>query len=270
MLSSRHMNLCLFFEGTGQDGDERITNVTRLHDACENSGRQRLNLQPGPGTHFGAYLRGLVHGHDWRIAFRRARRWFETCSRHSPRGGRPPRVFLFGFSRGALIARHFASWLDKLDVKVDYLGLWDTVDATAGLDVEETPPPNVLHARHAVAENETRRLYGYVPLRAGGRTPEGVRIEELVFPGSHSDVGGLFDDNHVVADASLAWIAQGAAEAGILLSDPSILTPPPGNAEIILHDQSGEATNLWGILGEAKRKLKGIPRHFLCRGKREP
>ena len=39
-------------------------------------------------------------------------------------------VFLFGFSRGALIARHFAAWLDKLCIAVAYLGLWDTVDST--------------------------------------------------------------------------------------------------------------------------------------------
>ena len=51
-------------------------------------------------------------------------------------------VFLFGFSRGALIARHFAAWLDKLGISVAYLGLWDTVDATIGLDVAaECPRP---------------------------------------------------------------------------------------------------------------------------------
>ena len=60
-----------------------------------------------------------------------------------------PKVFLFGFSRGALVARHFAAWLDKLGVVVAYLGLWDTVDSTIGLDVAAV----VLHDPHGESSN---------------------------------------------------------------------------------------------------------------------
>ena len=122
-------------------------------------------------------------------------------------------MFLFGFSRGALLARHFAAWLDKLGLPVAYLGLWDTVDATAGLDVDETCPPNVSAARHAVARDETRKFFCYVPLRSGGA----VRVMEQAFPGSHSDVGGLYDDNHLMADLALAWVAAGAKRCGLRL-----------------------------------------------------
>ena len=31
----------------------------------------------------------------------------------------------------------------------------------------------------------------------------GNRVEEVVFPGCHSDVGGLYDDNHAIADVTL-------------------------------------------------------------------
>ena len=258
------MNLCLFFEGTGQGVSGNFTNVTRLHDACASSAAQRLHLESGPGTHFGSYVRGLVHGHDWWIVFRCARRWFEANCRSREPSAESERVFLFGFSRGALIARRFAEWLNKLGVEVAYLGLWDTVDATLGLDVDETAPPNVLSARHAVARDETRRLFEYVPLR--GREPSARRpnpVEELVFPGSHSDVGGLFEDNHAVADVTLAWIAEGAWKRGLLLKDKSVLSPS-GSAEIVLHDQHGEATNLWGLLGRVGRKLDGLRKHRLC------
>jgi len=44
------------------------------------------------------------------------------------------------------LARHFAAWLDKLGVAVAYLGLWDTVDATIGLDVAADCPRNVRRA----------------------------------------------------------------------------------------------------------------------------
>ena len=105
------MNLCLFFEGTGQGVAGKATNVTRLHDLSVDDARQRLHLEPGPGTRFGAYLRGKIAGSDWRAIFRDARCWFEANYESLPPDDVATRVYLFGFSRGALLARHFAAWL---------------------------------------------------------------------------------------------------------------------------------------------------------------
>ena len=118
------MNLCLFFEGTGRGVAGCITNVTRLRDLCVDDSRQKLHLEAGPGTHFGSYLAGKIAGVDWRTTFRSARRWFEANYETLPKDGIATKVFLFGFSRGALIARHFAAWrfspiysnLDFLDI----------------------------------------------------------------------------------------------------------------------------------------------------------
>ena len=140
------MNLCLFFEGTGQGVAGKITNVTRLCDLCVDDARQKLHLEPGLGTHFGSYFAGRIAGVDWRTTFRDARRWFEASYETLPKDGVSTKVFLFGFSRGALVARHFAAWLDRLGVAVAYLGLWDTVDATVGLDVAADCPRNVRRA----------------------------------------------------------------------------------------------------------------------------
>ena len=41
------MNLCVFFEGTGQGVAGRITNVTRMRDLCREDSRQRLHLEAG-------------------------------------------------------------------------------------------------------------------------------------------------------------------------------------------------------------------------------
>ena len=38
------MNLCLFFEGTGQGVAGKRTNVTRLRDICVDDTRQKLHL----------------------------------------------------------------------------------------------------------------------------------------------------------------------------------------------------------------------------------
>ena len=133
------MNVCMFFEGTGQGVAGKITNVTRLRDLCVDDARQKLHLEPGLGTHFGSY---------------------------------------------------FAAWLDKLGVAVAYLGLWDTVDATVGLDVSADCPRNVRRARHAVSRDETRKFFQYIPIKGDKK-----QVVEMLFPGSHSDVGGLYDDN---------------------------------------------------------------------------
>ena len=255
------MNLCLFFEGTGQGVAGKMTNVTRLRDLCVEDARQKLHLEPGLGTHFGSYLAGKIAGVDWRMTFRLARRWFETNYETLPKDGVSTKVFLFGFSRGALLARHFAAWLDKLGVSVDYLGLWDTVDATVGLDVAADCPRNVRRARHAVSRDETRKFFQYVPLKG-----DKGQVVEMLFPGSHSDVGGLYDDNHLVADLALAWISAGAKREGLRLRRGVSLSQKFDGAAAVLHDPHGEFSNLWGAFDRVRRTLPRIRLHFACKG----
>ena len=255
------MNLCLLFEGTGQGVAGKITNVTRLRDLCVDDARQKLHLEPGLGTHFGSYLTGRIAGVDWRTTFRSARRWFEANYETLPKDDVATKVFLFGFSRGALIARHFAAWLDKLGIAVVYLGLWDTVDATVGLDVAAECPSNVKRARHAVSRDETRKFFQYVPLEGDRK-----RVVEMLFPGSHSDVGGLYDDNHLVADLALAWIAAGAKREGLRLSRSARLSQKLDASAVVLHDSRDEASNLWGMIGRVRRSLPRLRLHFACKG----
>ena len=259
------MNLCIFFEGTGQGVAGRITNVTRLRDACADDARQKLHLEAGPGTRFGAYLSGKIAGVDWRGAFKDARRWFEANYESLPKDGIGTNVFLFGFSRGALLARHFAEWLDKLGRTVSYLGLWDTVDATVGLDVSETCPPNVVAARHAVARDETRRFFQYVPLKSSKKN----QVKEMLFPGSHSDVGGLYEDNHLMADLALAWIAAGARRAGVHLRSGVRLVQRIDAKATVLHDSHGLVSNLWGAFERVRRNVAGLRLHPAVKGFRQ-
>ena len=198
---------------------------------------------------------------DWRTTFRSARRWFEANYETLPKDDVATKVFLFGFSRGALIARHFAAWLDKLGIAVVYLGLWDTVDATVGLDVAAECPSNVKRARHAVSRDETRKFFQYVPLEGDRK-----RVVEMLFPGSHSDVGGLYDDNHLVADLALAWIAAGAKREGLRLSRSARLSQKLDASAVVLHDPHGESSNLWGAFNRVRRSLPRLRLHFACKG----
>ena len=255
------MNLCLFFEGTGRGVAGKVTDVTRLRDICVDDVRQKLHLEAGPGTRLGSYLCGKIAGSDWQAIFRDARRWFEANYETLPKDGIATKVFLFGFSRGALIARHFAAWLDKLGAAVAYLGLWDTVDSTVGLDVAADCPRNVKKARHAVSRDETRRFFQYVPLKGGKG-----QVAEMLFPGSHSDVGGLYGDNHLVADLALAWIAAGAKREGLRLKRTARLSQKLDASAVVLHDAHDEASNLWGAFDRARRNLPRIRLHFACKG----
>ena len=178
-----------------------------------------------------------------------------------PKDGIATKVFLFGFSRGALLARHFAAWLDKLGVAVAYLGLWDTVDATVGLDVAADCPQNVKRARHAVSRDETRKFFQYVPLNG-----DKGQVVEMLFPGSHSDVGGLYDDNHIVADLSLAWIAAGAKREGLRLNRGVRFSQKLDASAVVLHDSHGETSNLWGVFDRVRRNLPNLRLHFACKG----
>ena len=253
------MNLALFFEGTGQGVHGKKTNVSLVYEACVADEAQLCHLENGPGAKIGSLLLGGAAGVGWRVIFARARRWFETnYSRRcppSPLLSTYPKVFLFGFSRGALLARHFAAWLDKLGVEVTYMGLWDTVDAIPDLNVSEECPTNVRRARHAVAEHEARRFFAYVPLK-------GDVVEEELFPGAHSDVGGLYEDNHVLADIAREWVAAPAIEAGLRTSH--LLTSPPSHLpEPVRHDSRRLISNLWGLLGTARRIFpERMKRHY--------
>lgn len=256
------MNLCLFFEGTGQGVEGSYTNVTRLHGMTLEDEHQKRHIESGPGTHFGAYVAGTLAGVGWRGIFRSARRWFEANYKSLPEDSVKTEVFVFGFSRGALIARHFAEWLDKLGIIVRYLGLWDTVDSTIGLDVAEVMPGNIDRARHAVARDETRRFFSYVPLKSGRFN----KADELLFPGSHSDVGGLYEDNHAIADLTLAWIATGAKKGGMRLVKGAKCSQKLDKDAVVLHDSHDMANNLWGMFDKVKRKISGLRLHWNCRG----
>jgi len=256
------MNFAFFFEGTGQGVHGKRTNVSRVYEACAREG-QALHLESGPGTHFGYFLSGHAAGHDWRKIFADAKEWFVCAMGTIASAASSPKVFLFGFSRGALLARHFAAWLNEKGVAIEYMGLWDTVDAIPDLEISEECPPNVAFARHAIAENESRRFYSYVPLRESDNStvdldlwprPFDRQVEERLFPGVHSDVGGLYEDNHELADAACAWIAQGAAGRGLRFLPGSFPEDPIcRSATAIHHDESRHFSNLFGLLRPVQR-----------------
>ena len=162
------MNLVMMTEGTGQGVHGRKTNVGRLYDLLAENRNQRINLEAGPGTHAFRHLGGTFFGTDAMSIVNHHQNWFLN---HASRVG-GLKIFLFGFSRGALIMRVVAEWLCQRGFPIEYMGLWDTVDSTAGIKGEDyiELPSNVKFARHAVARDEFRRFFNYLPLKPNTQT----------------------------------------------------------------------------------------------------
>jgi uncharacterized protein (DUF2235 family) len=94
------MTYVLLTEGTGKGVHER-TNVSVLADACVKDSRQHVNLERGPGTKIGAVITGHLFGFG---VVNIAMRHYEWLSQRC-RSPQDARIFIFGFSRGALVAR---------------------------------------------------------------------------------------------------------------------------------------------------------------------
>jgi len=109
-------------------------------------------------------------------------------------------VYIFGFSRGAAIARMFAA---HLTMPVKFLGVFDTVAATKGsLDLNpQTFPasgivfendilaPHIEKALHILSLDEQRLWLQPTLLN------HDERVTEVWFAGSHSDIGGGYQSD---------------------------------------------------------------------------
>jgi len=67
----------------------------------------------------------------------------------------------------------------------------------------------------------------------------GQTVEEVFFPGVHSDIGGGYDDDPSLSKITLAWLAARAQEHGLLIADPSVLDAPADAWSGTLHNSFG-------------------------------
>jgi hypothetical protein len=112
-------------------------------------------------------------------------------------------VVVTGFSRGAALARRFAStindWLDDRQIVIE--AVYDTVAAIGLPNMSQrdrpstdvvfehghTLPSNVLRALHLVSLDDKRKAFQPTLMNQDGR------VREVWFPGAHSDVGGGYN-----------------------------------------------------------------------------
>lgn len=200
------------------------------------------------------------------------------------------RIFLFGFSRGAHTVRELASliqhcgllnkgsdnlipyavkvWQDG-DVKKMtgfkgaysrpvckpyLLGVWDTVAAVGWLAwrryyQHRQPGPEISFAYHALAVDENR-WYFQVSDWDEGKATEGQIIEQVWFPGCHSDVGGSGGDRSIT-NIPLVWMLDRAETQGLQLKDRWRAELPVNEAGTIRSPRR----HVWRLVPQKKRRI---------------
>lgn len=196
----------------------------------------------------GSRLAQCIHGATGRGLAERIRDAYRFLSERWQPGDR---VLGFGFSRGAFAVRSLMGFIEAVglpktnnlvkerelarlyamyrkrarnpvvrpswtvEAPVQFLGLWDTVGALAFghwiNGYHAISPGNVRHVCHAVALDEERKLF-WPELWAASNRP-GQTVEEVLFAGSHTNVGGGYTDARL-SSIPLAWILEQASRNG--------------------------------------------------------
>ena len=228
MTSEPNQTLVFCFDGTGNEPsdadefkeDQSVSNVLKLHvlmggdfrDPAPEA-RQKNFYYNGIGTREGKSrvpLLGRLYaagrsGLNMLIAptFGDAKRILEEARADFDAHYRPgDTLALFGYSRGAALARKFASSVlaDREDCAVSFLGAFDTVAAMNGIHFKGdkassdvvfengTLNPRIRKAVHALALDEDRVTFTPTLMNRDRAAPG--RILEVWFPGVHGDIGG--------------------------------------------------------------------------------
>jgi uncharacterized protein (DUF2235 family) len=141
------------------------------------------------------------------------------------------------------------------DVKVHCVGVWDTVGSVhipLALTLNAIPlapfhdvsfGPHIENAFHAVSIDEERWDFQPTYFQPANVQP-GQTVEEVYFPGVHSDIGGGYDDDPSLSKITLAWMANRAKEHGLLIADESVLKFNEDDCYGTLHDSFGALYDL--------------------------
>lgn len=264
------------FDGTGNEPgdaeekkkegivkDENISNVLKIHLLAGGNIENDINPDdPQISLYYpGVGVRGNIFKRLWRMAFaskapdviiNEALEDLEKIYRKNDR------LYIFGFSRGAAIARLFASRLAKNGLQtlsgaadknpvVSFLGVFDTVAAFGkpNLDKDTRPVSDVVFedgtispiircAYHLLAIDETRLAFRPTLMN------DEPKVNEIWFPGVHSDIGGGYNQDGL-SDNTLAYMLKKAAEYGLTFFDSASAIP---KSSLVGKDHNGEAVTI--------------------------
>jgi uncharacterized protein (DUF2235 family) len=287
-MSNLLRNLIVCCDGTTNDSGSK-TNVWMLKDAAckytrakEGRPAQVTHYEQGVGTRAFEKLRGGAVGYGLTERILGSYGFLREQYDLAQEAGQEIRIFLFGFSRGAYTARRLSGLLNHMglpnkaadeeagweaykqknasvtarlkregrfhDVEVQMVGVWDTVKASMDDDYDDMLlASNVKHGYHAMAIDERRKFFPVLRWNA-----DKTRVQQLWFPGVHSDVGGGYAKNRL-SNVALRWMIRRAMEQGLIFRSDKVLAMKR-SAVGFMHDSM---TAGWELLGENVRKIRG-------------
>ncbi len=284
----RRHNISVFFDGTEQNRSQqppaKWSNVVLLHDAIPEVGTKELiqsrKYVDGVGTRPGEGFTGGAFGIDLDKRVEEAYDFIYQKVNNAKEDGEEPHIYLFGFSRGAYAARWLASliqfagvrkdevstrrlmqshkkedkkYIESLlkrdllitDVPIDFLGVWDTVEASVDPSFDIVDLPQLIKsAFHALAIDEWR--YTFNPTRFNASK----RVQEVWFPGCHTDVGGGYIER-AIANESLWWMISGAIDAGLEIDEDAVEHAIEERSSALKYHDELEGSKLWKRLNLA-------------------
>ena len=258
----KYLNIVAMIDGTLNEY-KKGTNLAKLESCLFSDKKYELpetraeyltvvSHRPGPGTDPRTVCSGVIWAGDLAKAIGATYEWIavklkdnDAAIKHT----RIPRIFLFGFSRGAYSV-HVLSWIlrhvgvprvidrareivnaycDKDEgrwqrlqkeagcypsPRITMMGCWDIVtsllDTKSGYhDAALSPLVDVVY--HAMAANERRKFYPVKQYRNAGSK----RVKQVWFSGVHGDVGRTYADDTTLSDISYTWIASMARKYGL-------------------------------------------------------
>lgn len=299
-------NIMFCFDGTNNDPndavqetspfggdhikDSSITNVLKLHlrfggnlGNTLKTPQQHSFYYPGVGT-YGGRLKKLINMAlalpigDVRTIISAAR---EDLKKTYEPGDQ---IFIFGFSRGAAIARRFASKMviesekffqdgripdwksEPVPVPVRFLGVFDTVASIGLPDLSDddlpdyevkfqggfTISPAIKEALHLVSIDENRKAFKPTLMNQDGR------VTEVWFPGVHSDIGGGYWRDFL-SDVTLEFMLGRIRklQAAVTLLEPNQIqyaNLAPGARDILIEEDDLKMNpSIQGTLHEHER-----------------
>ena len=302
-------NLVVFIDGTNCDFGKKArrewSNVARMYEACEKlqlagDSQQVAQYFDGVGSRRSEsvvldQILGLALGERVEESYG----WLKKEVANAHADGCTPRIYLFGFSRGAFAVRWLAALLDfcgvpgrgenkftgidvfarrdkssaqKLlgtgryeKVPVAMLGLFDTVKARPGDDYGIGKSPEIVgSAFHAIAIDEWRADFDVLLF------DEGDKAVQRWFAGGHSDIGGGYGDpaatdkdtlrERSASDVAFSWMFNRAVENGLMISDGYHAPVFNPNIEPKLHDARTWYYKVSNVFSSATRLfLRTIP-----------
>lgn len=264
-----------------KDGELSPTNVVKFMDALKSlRGRQKKHYEKGVGTRAWEALPGGIYGYGLNKRITGSYRFLCNRYRDANWEKEQQRVFIIGFSRGAYTARRLAGLIAHsgiprdpadtelgwemyrerdltsartlkregrfFDLKIEMLGVWDTVKATNDSDFQDLQlPKNVVAGYHAMAIDERRKFF---PVLRWKKDP---RALSAWFAGVHSDVGGGYK-NSGLSDIALNWMIYRALSHGLQFKKQYMDDNVGPRADALIHNS---LTGIWKLLGEKARPI---------------